>query len=60
MLDSIVLAKLFKVEGACPVRAVEEICCEVRNEEAKGGGKVEGLVDGGLEIAEGDVAAVVG
>ena len=59
MLDSIVLAKLFKVEGACPVRAVEEVCCEVRNEEAKGGGKVEGLMNCGLEVAEGDVAAIV-
>ena len=60
MLDSIVLAKLFKVEGACPVRAVEEVCCEVRNEEAKRGSEVEILVDCGLEIAERDVAAVVG
>jgi hypothetical protein len=59
MLDSIVLAKLFKVEPACPVRAVEEVCCEVRNEEAKRGSEVEGLVDSGLEIAERDVAAVV-
>jgi hypothetical protein len=60
VLDSIVLAKLFEVEGACPVRAVEEVCCEVRNEEAKGGSEVEGLVNCGLEIAERDVAAVVG
>ena len=60
MLDSIVLAELFEVKGACPVRAVQEVCCKVRNEEAKGGSEVEGLVDGGLEIAEGDVAAVVG
>ena len=59
VLDSIVLAKLFEVEGACPVRAVEEVCCEVRNEEAERGSDVEGLVDSGLEIAESDVAAVV-
>jgi len=60
VLDSVVLAKLFKVESACPVRAVQEVCCEVRNEEAKGGSEVEGLVDCGLEIAERDVTAVVG
>ena len=59
MLDSIVLAKLFKVEPACPVRAVEEVCCKVRNEEAKRGSEVESLVDRGLEVAERDVAAVV-
>ena len=48
MLDSIVLAKLFEVEGACPVRAVEEVCCEVRNEEAERGSKVVSLVDRGF------------
>lgn len=48
MLDSIVLAKLFEVEGSCPVRAVEEVCCEVRNEEAERGSEVESLVDRGL------------
>lgn len=60
VLDSVVLAKLFEVESACPVRAVQEVCCEVRNEEAKCGSEVEGLVDCGLEIAERDVTAVVG
>ena len=60
MLDSIVLAKLFKVEGACPVRAVQEVCSEVGYEETKGGSEVERLVNRGLEIAEGDVAAVMG
>ena len=48
VLDSIVLAKLFEVEGACPVRAIEEVCCEVRNEEAERGSEVESLVDRGL------------
>lgn len=60
VLDSIVLAKLFEVEGACPVRAVQEVRSEVRYEETKGGSEVEGLVDRGLEIAECDVTAVVG
>lgn len=59
MLDSIVLAKLFKVEPACPVRAVEEVRCEVRDEEAESGSEIESLVDRGLEVAERDVAAVV-
>lgn len=59
MLDSIMLAKLFEVEGTSPVRAIEEVGCKIRNEEAKGGSEVESLVDRGLEIAERDIAAVV-
>jgi hypothetical protein len=60
VLDSVVLAKVFKIEGACPVGAVEEVRSEVRDEEAEGRREVEGLVDGGLEVTESDVATGVG
>ena len=59
MFDCVVLAELFQVKGACPIRAVEEICCKIWDEETEGGSEVEGLVDCRLEIAECDVAAVV-
>jgi hypothetical protein len=60
VFDSVVLAKLFKIESTCPIRAIEEVCCEIRNKEAKRGSEVESLVNRCLEIAECDVAAVVG
>jgi hypothetical protein len=60
VLDSVVLAKLFEVESACPVRTVQEVCSEIGYEETKGGSEVEGLVDRGLEIAECDITAIVG
>jgi hypothetical protein len=59
VLNGIVLAEVFEVEGTCPVGAIEEVGSEVRNKEAEGGREVEGLVDGGFEVAEGDIAAGV-
>jgi len=50
-------AELGEVEAVAPVRAFEEVGCEVRDEETEGRGEVEGLVDCGLEIAESNVAA---
>lgn len=57
MFDGVVFAQFGEVEAVAPVGAVEEVCCEVRDEEAEGRGEVEGLVNCGLEVAESDVAA---
>jgi hypothetical protein len=53
-------AEIFEVEGACPVGAIEEVGSKIGDEEAEGRREVEGLVDGGLEVTESDVATVVG
>jgi hypothetical protein len=60
VLNGIVLAEVFEIEGTCPVGTVEEVRSEVGDEEAEGRREVEGLVDGGLEVTESDVATVVG
>jgi len=60
MFDGVVFAELGEVEAVAPVGAFEEVGCEVRHEEAEGRGEVEGLVDSFLQVAESDVAAVVG
>jgi hypothetical protein len=50
VLNGIVLAEVFEIEGTCPVGAIEEVGSKVGDEEA----------DGGLEVTESDVATVVG
>lgn len=59
MLNSIVLAQLLKVESISPVRTAEEISGEFRHKEAERWREVECLTHSGVEVAEGDIFAVV-
>jgi hypothetical protein len=60
VLNGIVHAEVFEIEGTSPVGAIEEVGSKVGDEEAESRREVEGLVDGGLEVTESDVATVVG
>lgn len=60
MLNSIVLAQLRKIESVSPIRAAQEVGRELGHEKAERGREVECLAHGGVQVAEGDVLAVVG
>lgn len=59
MFNRIMQIQIREIETTSPVRAVEEIGSEFRDEEAEGGGEVEGLSDFGVEFFKGYVLAVV-
>jgi hypothetical protein len=59
MFNCIMLAEFREIKGSRPVAAAQEIRGEGRHEEAERGREVEGLAHGGVEVAEGNVLAVV-
>jgi hypothetical protein len=59
MFNCIMLAEFREIKGSRPVAAAQEIRGEVRHEKAERGREVEGLAHGGVEVAEGNVLAVV-
>ncbi len=52
-------AQFIQIEGASPVRPVQEVSCEFRHEEAEGRREVKGLPDGGVQGFERDVLPIV-
>lgn len=59
MLNRIMLTQIREVKASSPITPSQEICREFRYKEAEAGSEVEGLPDGGVEVAECDVAPVV-